>query len=84
MSGGVVMKVIQYFSEQDRKDHELDSLTHRESEILDLLANGMCNKEIAHHLGYGVEAVRWHLRNIYTKLHVHNRTEAAMKFRGRQ
>jgi DNA-binding NarL/FixJ family response regulator len=82
MSGGVVMKVIQYFSEQERKDHELDSLTPRESEILDLLANGMCNKEIASHLGFGVEAVRWHLRNIYTKLHVHNRTEAAMKFRG--
>lgn len=82
MSGGVVMKVIQYFSEQERKDHELDSLTPRESEILDLLANGMCNKEIASNLGFGVEAVRWHLRNIYTKLHVHNRTEAAMKFRG--
>ncbi len=38
--------------------------------------------EIASLLGVSVEAVRWHLRRIYTKLHVHNRTEAAMKYRG--
>lgn len=84
MSGGVAMKVIQFFSGQQQKNDELDSLTKRESQVLEHLSSGMGNKEIAGYLGVSVEAVRWHLRSIYTKLHVHNRTEAAMKFRGRQ
>jgi DNA-binding NarL/FixJ family response regulator len=82
MSGGVALKVIQYFSEQEQKTQELDSLSRRESEVLELLSCGLGNKEIADRLGVSVEAVRWHLRSIYSKLHVHNRTEAAMKFRG--
>jgi DNA-binding NarL/FixJ family response regulator len=82
MSGGVAMKVIQYFSEQEQKNQELESLTRRESEVLELLSSGMGNKDIASRLGVSVDAVRWHLRAIYTKLHVHNRTEAAMKYRG--
>ena len=84
MSGGVAMKVIQYFSGQEQKSQELGSLSRRESEVLELLSSGMGNKDIAARLGVSVEAVRWHLRAIYTKLHVHNRTEAAMKFRGLQ
>jgi DNA-binding NarL/FixJ family response regulator len=84
MSGGVAMKVIQFFSEQEQKSEELNSLSRRESEVLELLSSGMCNKDIASRLGVTIEAVRWHLRSIYTKLHVHNRTEAAMKFRGLQ
>jgi len=84
MSGGVAMKVIQFFSEQEQKSEELSSLSRRESEVLELLSSGMCNKDIANRLGVTVEAVRWHLRSIYSKLHVHNRTEAAMKFRGLQ
>ena len=84
MSGGVAMKVIQYFSEQEQQNQELDSLTRRESEVLELLSSGLGNKDIASRLGVSVDAVRWHLRSIYSKLHVHNRTEAAMKFRGLQ
>lgn len=83
MSGGVALKVIQYFSEQKQQTNELESLTRRESEVLELLSCGLGNKEIASRMGFSVEAVRWHLRSIYTKLHVHNRTEAAMKFKGR-
>lgn len=81
MSGGVALKVIQYFSGQEQKNHELDSLTPREFQVLEHLSSGLGNKEIADHLGVSVEGVRWHLRSIYSKLHVHNRTEAAMKFR---
>lgn len=84
MSGGVAMKVMQFFSEQTKQNAELDSLTRRETEVLDHLSRGMGNKEIADLLGVSVAGVRWHLRSIYTKLHVHNRTEAAMKFRGGQ
>jgi DNA-binding NarL/FixJ family response regulator len=46
-----------------------------------LLAVGLANKEIADRLGLSPGTVRWHLENIYGKLHVHSRTEAVLKFR---
>ena len=52
-----------------------------ETEILELLTKGLANKEIADRLDISVETVRVHLRRVYEKLHVHSRTEAAMKFR---
>jgi DNA-binding NarL/FixJ family response regulator len=54
----------------------------RETEILESLAQGLANKEIADRLGLSIETVRVHLKRIYKKLHVHSRTHAAMKFRG--
>jgi DNA-binding NarL/FixJ family response regulator len=39
------------------------------------------NKAIAERLGVTVAAVKWHLQHIYEKLHVHSRTEAALKFK---
>ena len=56
-------------------------LSKRETEILEQLTKGLANKEIADRLDISVETVRVHLRRIYEKLHVHSRTEAAMKFR---
>jgi DNA-binding NarL/FixJ family response regulator len=57
------------------------NLTKRESEILSLLSTGLANKEIADKLNISTETVRVHLKRIYEKLHVHSRTEAAMKYR---
>lgn len=82
MSGGVAMKVMQYFSAQKARNEELDTLTRRETEVMEMLSYGLANKEIAQRLNLSAEAIRWHLKNIYAKLHVHTRTEAAMKFRG--
>lgn len=56
-------------------------LSAREKEILELLTQGLANKEIADRLGLSIETVRVHLRRIYDKLHVRSRTEAAMKYR---
>lgn len=56
-------------------------LSKRETEILELLCEGLANKEIADRLDISVETVRVHLKHIYEKLHVRSRTEAAMKFR---
>jgi ATP/maltotriose-dependent transcriptional regulator MalT len=61
---------------------EVEKLSAREREVLELVSHGFSNKEIAERLSVTVEAVRWHLKHIYTKLHVHSRTEAALKFRG--
>jgi len=43
--------------------------------------HGLGNKEIAERLGITIAAVKWHLQHTYEKLHVHSRTEAAMKFK---
>jgi DNA-binding NarL/FixJ family response regulator len=62
----------------------IDSLTDREREILDLLAQGLSNKRIATQLYLSVRTVEGHLANIYARLNVHSRTEAmllAVKFR---
>jgi DNA-binding NarL/FixJ family response regulator len=81
MSGEIARKVIGYFREQTTAKAEVDELTAREREVLELVVHGLSNKEIAERLSLTVEAVRWHLKHIYQKLHVHSRTEAALKFR---
>lgn len=56
------------------------SLSLRETEVAQLIAKGLANKEIADQLGLSIETVRGHLKKIYDKLHVRCRTEAAVKF----
>jgi len=51
------------------------SLTHRESEIVAILAQGLTNKEIAKALNVSAETVKKHLQNIFAKLGVHRRTQ---------
>lgn len=53
-----------------------ESLTSREVEVIELAAEGMRNKEIAAALGLQVDTVEAHLRNIYWKLRVKDRTAA--------
>lgn len=54
------------------------ALTPREEEILCQLANGATNKEIANTLGISEHTVKIHLKNILKKLHMSNRTQAAI------
>lgn len=84
MSGEIARKVIGYFREQTTSKAKLDELTPREREILELVVHGLSNKDISDRLSLTVESVRWHLKHIYQKLHVHSRTEAALKFRPAQ
>ncbi|MCS7337585.1 MAG: response regulator transcription factor [Verrucomicrobiae bacterium] len=81
MSREVARKVISYFQEPVKAAAEVEDLSPREREILELLAHGFANKEIAARLGVSDGTIRWHLRHIYHKLHVRSRTEAALKFR---
>ncbi len=55
-------------------------LSQRETDVAQLIAEGLANKEIADRLGISTETVRGHLKNIYEKLHVRSRTEAAVKY----
>jgi two-component system response regulator DesR len=54
----------------------LAALSAREREVLDLLASGISNKEIAERLTVSANTVKFHLRTIYSKLGVHNRVQA--------
>ena len=81
MSRDIARKVIASFQEPLTVAVEVEGLSPREREILELLAQGFPNKEIAHRVGVSVGTVRWHLRHVYDKLHVRSRTEAALKFR---
>lgn len=55
-----------------------EPLSEREREVLALLARGLSNKAIAQRLYLSVRTVEGHLTNIYGKLAVHSRTEAAL------
>ncbi|MBO9368000.1 MAG: response regulator transcription factor [Chloroflexi bacterium] len=62
---------------------DTSALTEREEEILKLLAEGLSNAQIGARLHLSENTIKFHLRNIYAKLGVSNRTEAALKYRGR-
>lgn len=55
-----------------------DTLTGKEREVLSLLAQGLSNREIAQCLSLSEWTVRTHVRNILGKLHLQNRTQAAL------
>ena len=81
MSREIARKVITSFQEPLTTVAEVEDLSPREREILELLSQGFPNKEIANRVGLSDGTVRWHLRHVYHKLHVRSRTEAALKFR---
>jgi DNA-binding CsgD family transcriptional regulator len=60
----------------------LESLTDREAEILQLVARGNTNREIAELTVVSTHTVRKHLENVYEKLGVHTRTAAAAAYFG--
>ncbi len=84
MTSTIARKVVESFRQTVSQDADEPTLSRRETEVLQALTKGSSNKEIADTLHVTVETVRWHLKQIYEKLHVHGRTQAALKFMGMQ
>lgn len=75
--------------ERDKASVSLDSppsvsISQREQEVLELVAEGCSNQEIADRLFISVTTVKSHLTNIYAKLEVSRRTQAVQKARALQ
>jgi DNA-binding NarL/FixJ family response regulator len=81
---GVLSRHIGVLSAQSSRPDQQPSLTSREHQILDLVGEGMSNKEIGRTLRIGDATVKNHVHNILEKLQVHRRGEAVARFRGRQ
>jgi DNA-binding NarL/FixJ family response regulator len=73
-------KVAGYFQALDKTHSELESLSQRERQALELLAEGFLYKEIAEKMGVSYLTVHQYTKHIYEKLHVHSRTEAVVKY----
>jgi len=78
MSPEIARKVVAMFSKVVPPKREEHRLSARELEILQLLAEGHSYKTAAKALGLSLDTIRFHIRNIYEKLHVHSKSEAVV------
>lgn len=72
----VASKLLRQVSQEQVTEPEIEQLTPREKEVLDLLARGLQNKEIAQELVISERTVKFHVSSILAKLDAGNRTEA--------
>jgi DNA-binding NarL/FixJ family response regulator len=79
MSPYIARKVVQSFQQESPAARAEEGLSKRESEVLSYVARGYSDKEVAEALGLTSATVRSYLKSIYSKLHVHSRTQAILK-----
>jgi len=75
-------RIVAETKQTHQSQSELSTLTDREHEVLDLLAQGLTNKEIAEKLVITTNTVKRHLKAIFEKLNVHTRSAATAKVAG--
>jgi DNA-binding NarL/FixJ family response regulator len=78
MTGSVARKVLQMIPVKESIKENFN-LTNHEKSVLQYLVNGYSYKMIASELGVSIDAIRFHIKKIYDKLHVHSATEAVSK-----
>lgn len=80
MSMEIARRVVSHFHQIQEPVSEIEKLSKREVEILDLLSEGKPYKQIAQTLDLSVHTVHSRLRRIYEKLHVQSGIEAVAKY----
>lgn len=82
-SPGVAARMVDYFSHQQPHQYTLafPQLSERERQVLDLLAQGVPNPDIARQLFLSPKTIRNHVSNIFTKLQVTDRAQAIIRAR---
>ena len=73
----ILIRRVYAFAAQQNPDSTTETLTAREREILDLIAQGLTNQQIASRLSLTLHTVKNHVHNVLTKLGVGTRAEAA-------
>ena len=86
MTSSIARRIVQAFQKPAADPRAVieESLAPREQEVLKLLAKGYLQKEIADQLDISFPTVRTLTARIYTKLHVHSRSQAVAKYLGEQ
>jgi len=80
MTPAIAQKVLDKFRRQSpASSKELNDLSPREKEVLECLVEGMSYKMISSSCKISIDTVRFHIRNIYEKLHVGSKSEAVIK-----
>lgn len=76
MSSTIARKVVSSFAHLEMEHALVQTLTDREKAVLQLIATGLMNKEVANELNMSPATARTHIQHIYEKLHVNTRVEA--------
>lgn len=79
MTPSVAKQVLKLFSQPFQRSADLQALTAREHDVLSLLVRGYSYKMAAGELHVSIETLRYHIKNIYAKLHVNSKSEAVAK-----
>lgn len=85
MTSNIARRVVQAFKRPVAGSQRpgMESLSEREAEVLDLLAQGYLYKEIAGKMGVSYHTIHAHVRHIYEKLHVRSRAQAVALYNRR-
>ena len=83
MTSSVAKKVLSFVPQNKTiKNPEVETLSPRETELLEYIVKGYSYKMVAAEMGIATETVRSHIKKIYKKLQVNSATEAVYKFKG--
>ena len=74
----VTTRVLQYVRHGDEEQERLERLTEQERKILDLIAEGLTNRQIAERMFLAEKTVKNYVSNLLAKLGMERRTEAAV------